>query len=151
MLKPDTVAERNTNHTATNRPASGSSVVARVGMRFLLTGLLVNGTLVILFAILLRFGVDYRISASATYVLGVIWGYIQNRIWSWKSRAPIIGSAARYVVVYFGIYVLHLGLISVLVELFGVPALLAVMISIGGLIVPVFVILDRFVFARNRS
>lgn len=126
-------------------------ITSGVGFRFVLTGIMVNGTLFILFAILVRIGVDYRVGASATYLIGMIWGYVQNRVWSWDSRAPIFRSARRYVAVYLGVYILHLGLISALVEVFGLSAIQAGLISICVLIVPIFVALDRFVFARHHT
>lgn len=123
----------------------------RVGLRFVLTGIVVNGTLFCLFALLLRLGVDYRIGATVTYVLGMIWGYLQNRIWSWGSSAPIFSSATRYLTVYIAIYLLHLGFVTLLVEGLNVPALIAAIVSTAGLIVPIFMVLDRFVFARDAD
>jgi putative flippase GtrA len=123
----------------------------RIGFRFVLTGVVVNGTLFGLFALLLKLGVDYRIGATVTYVLGMIWGYVQNRIWSWGSSAPIFSSATRYLTVYIVIYLLHLGFVTLLVEGLGVPALIAAIISTAGLIVPMFMVLDRFVFARSAD
>jgi putative flippase GtrA len=143
------MADRLQNQSAGEPSAADGKPLKRTGLRFLLTGIIVNGALFGVFALLLRFDVDYRVAATLTYVLGMIWGYLQNRIWSWGSTAPIFSSATRYLIVYLTIYLLHLGFIAILVEGLTIPALVAAIISTAGLIVPIFVVLDRFVFAGD--
>ena len=119
------------------------------GTRFLLTGILVNATLFLVLHLLLVAGLDYRLAVTGSYALGMIWGYVQNRLWSWQSRAPVFRSARRYVAVYGAVYLLHLVFVMLLVDLVGLPPLLAALASSVFLIIPVFLALDRLVFATK--
>lgn len=119
-------------------------------LRFLATGLIVNVSLYALFVVVLRLGVDYRFATTAIYILGMIWSYVQNRLWSWQSRAPVAQSVLRFLGLYAGIYVVHLGLVMLLVESVGLAPLVAVLVSMAILVMPIFFLFDRFVF-RDRA
>lgn len=102
-----------------------------------------------LLELLLRIGLDYRIAVTVIYVLGMIWGYAQNRLWSWESSAPVFKSFTRYIVVYAVIYVMHMGFVMLLVDWLSLRPLLAAVMSAVMLILPVFFLLDRFVFSAK--
>lgn len=121
------------------------------GWRFVATGVMVNGALFGVLWLLLRAGMGYVAAMTIVYVLGMAWGYLQNRIWSWQSRAPVAQSFLTYLAVYAGVYVAHVGCVTGLVEWAGVPPLVAVMLSVGLLIIPVFLALDRLVFRGQAS
>jgi putative flippase GtrA len=123
--------------------------IASAGRKFIITGMLVNAALFGLLELLLRTGLDYRIAVTMIYVLGMVWGYVQNRLWSWESSAPVFQSFARYIFVYALIYVLHMMFVMFLVDGLSIPPLLAAILSAVVLILPVFFMLDRFVFATR--
>lgn len=121
------------------------------GVRFIVTGVIVNLVLFVVLELMLRTGLDYRIAVTVSYCFGMVWGYTQNRIWSWNSRSPIFASFQRYVFVYAVIYVLHILFVILLVEGLSVGPLLATFISALCLTVPAFIVLDRFVFSERVS
>ena len=125
------------------------SLVQR-NLRFVATGVIVNVSLYALLALVLYLGVDYRIATSAIYILGMIWSYVQNRLWSWRSRAPVAQSFLRFVGLYAAIYVVHMGLVMVLVEAAGLMPLLAVLVSMIILVTPIFILFDRLVFREAK-
>ena len=85
---------------------------------------------------------------TVTYVLGMLWGYLQNRLWSWRSKAPVVQSVARYLAVYGGVYLAHMGIVSLLVERAGLWPLGAAAVSAAVLVIPLFLSLNQFVFPR---
>lgn len=119
-------------------------------IRFFITGVLVNASLYVVLWALLRFGLDYRIAATLVYLLGMTWGYLQNRLWSWRSNAPVIRSASLYVAVYGFMYVLHMFIVTMFVELASLPPLVAVLASSALLVVPLFILLDKVIFKRRE-
>lgn len=121
------------------------------GFRFILTGLIVNLSLLAILEVMLRAGLNYRIAVTISYCLGMVWGYAQNRIWSWQSTSPVFASFRRYLLVYAVIFVLHLVFVMLLVEGLSVAPLIAALISAIGLVLPVFFVLDRFVFSSGAS
>lgn len=121
------------------------------GWRFVATGAIVNGVLFGVLWLLLRAGTGYGIAITVVYVLGMAWGYLQNRIWSWQSNAPVGRSLAGYLAVYAGVYVAHMGFVTVLVEWGGLAPLMAVLVSVAVLIGPIFLALDRLVFRAKPA
>lgn len=124
-------------------------LVRRTASRFLVTGVLVNLALFGVLELLVRAGTDYRVAVTVVYVMGMVWGYAQNRLWSWESRTPLLQSFARYLVVYAVLYVAHLLCVMLLVEGMSLPPSLAGILSACMLVLPIFLLLDRFVFARK--
>lgn len=120
--------------------------LSKIGRRFIITGLMLNAALLGVLELLVRAGVDYRIAVTLVYLLGMVWGYTQNRLWSWESRSPIFQSFTRYIIVYGIVYVMHLLFVMFLVDGLSLPPALAAIISALALIMPIFVLLDRFVF-----
>lgn len=127
------------------------SIIRPTALRFLITGVIVNVSLYALFALLIFMDVEYRIAATITYMLGILWGYLQNRIWSWRSSAPVTRSLPRYLAAYALIYLLHITFMTLLVDVLTVTPLLSGLISAVALIVPLFCVLDRFVFKEPAN
>ncbi|MBU1305830.1 MAG: GtrA family protein [Alphaproteobacteria bacterium] len=119
--------------------------------RFLSTGMIVNGTLFMLLALLLHLQWNYLLAATTTYILGMVWGYLQNRFWSWKSDAPLIKSFVAYLAVYGAVYFLHMVAVWSLVSAFSLPPLWAALVSTVLLVAPMYLLLDRFVFVPGAS
>lgn len=118
--------------------------------RFVLTGIMVNATLFAVLWALLHLGVPYKLAITAVFIAGMVWGYLQNRLWSWRSTRPVGRSAVQYAGVYGGIYLLHLSAVSLLVDVVGWPPLLAAIASVAVLVAPLFHVLDRLVFRDGR-
>ena len=125
-------------------------MVKHTTTKFIITGVLVNAVLFGLLELLLRIGLDYRIAVTVIYVLGMVWGYVQNRLWSWESSAPVFQSFSRYIVIYAVIYAIHMVFVMFLVDGLSIPPLIAAILSAIVLILPVFFMLDRFVFASRK-
>jgi len=119
--------------------------------RFIVNGVASNVTLYGLYVLLIFLELDYRVAATTTYALGIVWNYIVNRLWSWKSSAPIAGSFIRYILLYVTMYFVHIGLVVVLVELVGISEYLSPLLATSILIVPQFLILNRHVFAPKAG
>ncbi len=121
------------------------------GWRFVVTGVIVNGVLFGVLWLLLRIGTGYVTAITVVYILGMAWGYLQNRIWSWQSETPLGRSLVAYLAVYAGIYVAHTGCVVALVEWGGLAPLVAVMVSVAVLVGPIFLALDRLVFQARAK
>lgn len=117
--------------------------------RFLVTGVVMNLSLLAVLEGLLRLGFDYRIAVTMTYILGMLWSYTQNRLWSWGSDAPVVRSFARYLIVYVLVFVMHLLIVMLLTEGLSVPPLVATIASMAVLTLPIYMLLDRFVFVKG--
>lgn len=116
------------------------------GWRFAVTGVLSNVTLYMVFLLLLWAGVYYPLALTIVYILGMMWGYFVNRLWSWRDNSPVLRSAAAYIVVYLGVYLAHISFVALLVEWAKHPAAFAAIISFVCLTIPLFFLLNQIVY-----
>lgn len=114
--------------------------------RFIINGIASNVTLYGLFALLIYVDFDYRVAVTIVYVLGILWNYTVNRLWSWQSEAKVASSFLKYVILYVLTYFVHLALVVVMVEWIGISTYLAPLLSMGILLLPQMWALNRFVF-----
>ena len=128
-----------------------SRSLSAASWRFVVNGVVSNVTLYALYVLLVYLDVDYRVAATTTYVLGILWNYTVNRLWSWKSKAPVAGSLIRYVLLYGATYFVHIGLVVILVEAIGVTEYIAPLLSTAILIVPQLLILNSYVFRAKTD
>jgi putative flippase GtrA len=137
------------------RPKVGNQPVERSlagrWWRFVVTGVLVNVSLLGFLWLLLRTGMDYRIASTLSFVTGVLWGYLQNRLWSWKSDAAIIQSTLKYFIAYGCLYLAHMAIVITLVSRLGLTAVAAAFVSVAILTAPNFFVLNRLVFRRRSD
>ena len=131
-------------------PQSERTVAGR-WWRFVATGVLINGALFALLWLLLQLGLDYRLAATLSFVTGVLWGYIQNRLWSWKSDVPVLRSTLRYFAAYGIIFVVHMSLVVAMVQGLGWHPVLASIVSVALLVVPNFLLMNAFVFRKLQA
>jgi putative flippase GtrA len=111
--------------------------------RFVIAGAANTGITYVLYLALLQF-IPYIAAYSLTYFAGIALGYVLNAYVVFKER-PTVKSAAMYPLVYALYYLLGLGLLYGLVELFGVPSEIAPLLVIG-VSVPVMYSFTRFIF-----
>ncbi|WP_373085378.1 GtrA family protein [Sneathiella sp.] len=121
------------------------------GWRFIVTGILSNVLFYCLFLVLLWLSVPYQIALTVIYILGMIFGYLVNKYWSWKDKSPVFRSAGVYILIYGIVYVCHLGFVSYLVKFQAFSPALAALISFVCLTIPLFMLLDKLVYRSPKT
>lgn len=113
-------------------------------LRFLLAG---GGNTIatyLLYLALLHF-MEYQLAYSVTFFAGIVLGYLINAYWVFDK--PLSArSALTYPVVYFVQYLAGLALLSALVEIMGIPKVVAPLIVIA-VTLPVVFLMTKFVFS----
>ena len=95
--------------------------------------------------------VPYPIALTIGFVLGMIWGCVVNRLWSWRDDNPVLRSAVAYVAVYLGIYVAHMNFVALLVEWMDQPPVIAALISFVCLTIPLFFLHNRLIYRNPKA
>lgn len=119
--------------------------------RFIVTGVASNVALYLIYIILIKLDIYYPIALTACYMLGMLWGYYVNRLWTWRDDSPVLRSIAAYVALYLVIYVAHISFVTVLVEWVGQVAELAALISLFCLTIPLFFLLNKIVYVNPKK
>jgi putative flippase GtrA len=89
--------------------------------RFGAVGLLANVALYLLYLAGTGLGLGHKLAMTLAWCIGTLQGFVLNRNWTFRSRAPARAALARYWTAYLAAYALNLGLLILLVDRAGWP------------------------------
>lgn len=97
-----------------------------------------------LYSLMVGCGVNYNLSLSVTYILGIFLGFVINRLWTFKANLSVDeegrlssyskpGSSqfVRYVLVYLIIFLVNFVLLNLMVQIFNLNAILSQAIAVA--------------------
>jgi putative flippase GtrA len=128
-----------------------SAGIRTQGLRFALVGVANTIVSFAIYAGLLALGVWYLIAAVAAYVGGLANGYTLNRRWTFSVGRMRAATLARYTVVQVTGLLLSLAILTALVELAGIPELLAQVLSWPPVIAYSFVATRSWAFGSSAE
>ena len=100
----------------------------------------------LLYLLLLQF-ISYRYAYSVTFLVGIALGYLVNAFWVFE-KSPTIKSALIYPLIYFVQYMIGLALLAALVEIMGIPQVIAPLIVVI-VTLPAMFLMAKFVFSAK--
>lgn len=100
----------------------------------------------LLYLLLLQF-IGYQLAYSITFLIGIASGYLFNAFWVFD-KPPTARSALAYPVVYFVQYLMGLALLALIVEIMGVPQLIAPLIVVTFTL-PAMFLMTKFIFSER--
>jgi len=120
-------------------------------LRFVAVG--VSNTLLstLVFAALFHLGVHYLLASSVAFALGALNSYVLNRRWTFRShdrRAPELARFACVQIVGLGV---DLALLSGLVEVAGIPHVVAQVLAFPAASVVMFALSRQWAFKSART
>lgn len=115
-------------------------------LRFFLAGGGNTFATYLLYLLLLQF-MGYRLAYSITFVAGIAFGYLINAFWVFD-KPPTARSALAYPVVYFVQYLMGLALLALIVEIMGVPQVIAPLIVVAFTL-PTMFLMTKFIFSER--
>jgi len=120
-------------------------------LRFVAVG--VSNTLLstLVFAALFHLGVHYLLASSVAFALGALNSYVLNRRWTFRShdrRAPELARFACVQIVGLGV---DLALLSGLVEVAGIPHVVAQVLAFAAASVVMFALSRQWAFKTGRT
>jgi putative flippase GtrA len=120
-------------------------------LRFATVGVLNTLLSTAVFAVLFHLGVHYLLGSTLAFGVGALNSYALNRRWTFRSRAPRAPELARFV----GVQVVGLGvnlvLLAALVELVGIPHVLAQLLAFPAASVITFALSRQWAFKPPSS
>jgi putative flippase GtrA len=120
-------------------------------VRFGIVGLIQNALNVAVFALATGAGVHYRIAAVAAALAALVVSFAFNRAWTFPGRGgPVHHQGARYALVFASAVALGVVLLSLLVEVAGLPEVAAQVVSIV-IVAPLSFLAQRMWVFRARS
>jgi len=135
-----------------SRRVLGRLPASREAIRFALVGVSNTAISMAVYTGLLVVGVGYVAAVVVAYVAGLVNGYTLNRRWTFLAGGFSIGSLSRYTAVQGTGLLLSVGLTVLFVEHFGLPKVLALVLSWPPVIAVTFTATRFWVFdPRSRS
>jgi putative flippase GtrA len=90
-------------------------------VRFAVVGVASNVALYLAYVGLTLAGIGPKLAMTICFVAGVLFSFVLNRNWSFKSAGPTGGAFLRYALTYVAGYLLNLGGLLVFVDGWGFP------------------------------
>jgi putative flippase GtrA len=120
-------------------------------LRFVAVG--VSNTLLstLVFAALFHLGVHYLLASSVAFTLGALNSYVLNRRWTFRSRERRAPELARFACVQIVGLGVDLALLSGLVELAGIPHVVAQVLAFPAASVVMFALSRQWAFKSART
>ena len=119
-------------------------------VRFGIVGLIQNALNVAVFALATGAGVHYRIAAVVAALAALVVSFAFNRAWTFPGRGgPVHLQGARYALVFASAVALGVVLLSLLVEVAGLPEVAAQVVSIV-IVAPLSFLAQRMWVFRAR-
>jgi putative flippase GtrA len=120
-------------------------------LRFVAVG--VSNTLLstLVFAALFHLGVHYLLASSVAFALGALNSYVLNRRWTFRSRERRAPELARFACVQIVGLGVDLALLSGLVELAGIPHVVAQVLAFPAASVVMFALSRQWAFKSART
>jgi len=111
-----------------------------------------------LYALLVKTGVNYNISLTVTYLLGIALGFSINRWWTFSSNSSSIAHSQKqaeksttslftqYLLVYAVIFSVNVLILNALVQIANFNPVLAQLIAVGFSTICSFILQKKWVF-----
>lgn len=98
--------------------------------KYVSVGVIVNGAGYALFILFLFFGMDDKVSASITYVVGVLASFLLNRKLVFESSVTLRSGLLRLFTMLVSGYALNIGMLYLGVDILSFPAIGVQLVSI---------------------
>ena len=119
-------------------------------VRFAVVGIISNVALYLAYVGVTLMGIGPKVAMTLCFVAGVLFSFVLNRNWSFKSTSPTSGAFLRYAIVYLVGYLLNLAGLLAFVDWWGFPHEIVQACMIAVVAVLMFVAQRTWVF-RPRA
>ncbi|MBQ7738082.1 MAG: GtrA family protein [Desulfovibrionaceae bacterium] len=118
-------------------------------IRYGIVGILHNAAGYILYLIITALGVDPKIVVGFTYPIALLISYIGNKKYTFENTGNYKKSSLRFLGMHCISYLINLGLLYVLVDLYGFPHQIIQLMAIFVCAAFLFVTLKLYVFKKE--
>lgn len=132
------------------RAAAASAVtMQRELLSFGIVGLVSNAITYGIYLALTAVEVGHKTAMTLVFAASVLSTYALNRRWTFRHRGSMVRSATRYVGIYAAAYLVNLLLLTLLVDVLGLPHRIVMLSLIVATAVCMFLSQKRWVFSRG--
>lgn len=85
-------------------------------IKFIIVGLSSNLFLYFIYLFFVNLGLDYKIAVSIIYIVGILYTYAINSVWTFGCNGDHRVLLIKYIFLYFFFYIINLSLLAILVD-----------------------------------
>ena len=116
--------------------------------RFFIVGASNTLLVYLLYVVLIKLGVDYKLALFFDYLFGIIFGYLLNRYWTFASNKHRL-SFIKYVVLYIVVFILNILFLILLVDFLLLDPIYSQFFIVLIISLVSFLVQNTWVFSRQ--
>lgn len=120
-------------------------------LKFVVAGAINTIVTYSLYVTLIYAGLHYNLALTLEYLVGIVFGYLMNRHWTFSSHEATRYSFFKYSATYVLVYFINLILLNLLVGLGLLGPILGQLMALGIATVASFLLQNFWVFKRNST
>ena len=105
----------------------------------------------LLYVVLFKLGIDYKLALFFVYLFGILFGYLLNRYWTFSSNKQHRLSFIKYVVLYLVVFILNVLFLIFLVDFLLLDPIYAQFFIVLIISLASFLVQDTWVFGRQAK
>mgnify|MGYP000668591085 FL=1 len=105
----------------------------------------------LLYVVLFKLGIDYKLALFFVYLFGILFGYLLNRYWTFSSNKQHRLSFIKYVVLYLVVFILNILFLIFLVDFLLLDPIYAQFFIVLIISLASFLVQDTWVFGRQAK
>jgi len=116
--------------------------------RFFIVGASNTLLVYLLYVVLIKLGVDYKLALFFDYLFGILFGYLLNRYWTFASNKHRL-SFIKYVVLYIVVFILNILFLILLVDFLLLDPIYSQFFIVLIISLVSFLVQNTWVFSRQ--
>jgi|TARA_B100000953_G_scaffold200502_1_gene165238 putative flippase GtrA len=116
--------------------------------RFFIVGASNTLLVYLLYVVLIKLGLDYKLALFFDYLFGIIFGYLLNRYWTFASNKHRL-SFIKYVVLYIVVFILNILFLILLVDFLLLDPIYSQFFIVLIISLVSFLVQNTWVFSRQ--
>ena len=116
--------------------------------RFFIVGASNTLLVYLLYVVLIKLGVEYKLALCFDYLFGILFGYLLNRYWTFASNKHRL-SFIKYVVLYIVVFILNILFLILLVDFLLLDPIYSQFFIVLIISLVSFLVQNTWVFSRQ--
>ena len=116
--------------------------------RFFIVGASNTLLVYLLYVVLIKLGLDYKLALFFDYLFGILFGYLLNRYWTFASNKHRL-SFIKYVVLYIVVFILNILFLILLVDFLLLDPIYSQFFIVLIISLVSFLVQNTWVFSRQ--
>ncbi len=117
--------------------------------RFVIVGSANTMSMYLLYIVMVFVGLSFNIALIIDYIVGIIFGYVVHRYWTFADSTTVMKSFPKYCVIYVGTYFINVTILNLIVRNNMLQPILGQLVALGIVAPSSFLLQNFWVFPKQ--